>query len=295
MTPLPFRLAHSREDDGNPGPAGLPFPGSGAGARRGPVRTPTCSTTTSAGPLAGPKAETPLPRRRGSGDDLVFTWDSQGGKLYNLRSETDLSAAEPIDWPIFDGNADIEATPPENTLTIPRPADADALLRDRGIRRPAGSRSSPTTSRAVRVTGPPGRTARAGTAWELGAPTSRSRRRQQPGSIASAPISMPTTPSTPTSGCARRAIDLTTAGGATLNFEFRDIEEGFDFGRSRARCRRRLGARRDRRPHRRSRADWEKVASPSPPKPSARSSRSSSASTPMTSRTSPGGTSTTSR
>ncbi|NIP94395.1 MAG: hypothetical protein GWO24_13490, partial [Akkermansiaceae bacterium] len=70
------------------------------------------------GGAAGPRLEVSQ-----VGEDLVFTWESLGGKLYTLRSETDPSAAEPIDWPVYDNNADIEATPPENTLTIPRPGD----------------------------------------------------------------------------------------------------------------------------------------------------------------------------
>ena len=58
-----------------------------------------------------------------AGDDLVLTWESGEGQLFNLRSETDPSASDPIDWPIFDGHADLVATPPENTLTIPRPPE----------------------------------------------------------------------------------------------------------------------------------------------------------------------------
>ncbi|MFP6858027.1 MAG: hypothetical protein VCA73_12180, partial [Roseibacillus sp.] len=58
------------------------------------------------------------------GVDLRFKWESQSGMLYNLRSETDPSNGEPKNWPIFERRGDIEATPPENTLTIPLPADA---------------------------------------------------------------------------------------------------------------------------------------------------------------------------
>jgi hypothetical protein len=58
------------------------------------------------------------------GDDLVISWASRGGMLYNLRSETDPSNGEPKNWPIHDGNMDIAATPDTNTLTIPLPADA---------------------------------------------------------------------------------------------------------------------------------------------------------------------------
>jgi hypothetical protein len=58
------------------------------------------------------------------GDDLVISWASQGGMLYNLRSETDPSNGEPKNWPIHDGKMDIAATPDTNTLTIPLPAEA---------------------------------------------------------------------------------------------------------------------------------------------------------------------------
>ena len=58
-----------------------------------------------------------------SGSDLLLRWDSKAGRLYNLRSETDPSNGEPATWPIFGGHEDMEATPPENTLTIPLPPD----------------------------------------------------------------------------------------------------------------------------------------------------------------------------
>ena len=62
---------------------------------------------------------------------LDFRWDSQAGKLYNLRSVTDPSAPippgteppAPSEWPILGAHTAIAATPPENTLTIPRPVD----------------------------------------------------------------------------------------------------------------------------------------------------------------------------
>ena len=47
------------------------------------------------------KQEGPRLRVDRSGGNLVFTWDSAGGKLYNLRSETDPSVDSPVDWPIF--------------------------------------------------------------------------------------------------------------------------------------------------------------------------------------------------
>jgi hypothetical protein len=59
-----------------------------------------------------------------NGTDLVIDWASQAGKRYNLRSEADPSVAGPVDWPIYDDKMEIMATPPENSLTIPLPADA---------------------------------------------------------------------------------------------------------------------------------------------------------------------------
>ena len=66
-----------------------------------------------------------------NGANLDFKWDSQAGKLYNLRSVTDPSAPippgteppAPSEWPILGAHTAIAATPPENTLTIPRPVD----------------------------------------------------------------------------------------------------------------------------------------------------------------------------
>ena len=64
-------------------------------------------------------------------DTLAFRWDSQAGKLYNLLSVTNPSApippgaepAAPSEWPVFGNHTAIAASPPENILTIPRPAD----------------------------------------------------------------------------------------------------------------------------------------------------------------------------
>ena len=75
------------------------------------------------------KQEGPRLRVDRSGGNLVFTWDSAGGKLYNLRSETDPSVDSPVDWPIFNEHSDIVATPPKNTLTIALPVDSERLDR----------------------------------------------------------------------------------------------------------------------------------------------------------------------
>ena len=56
------------------------------------------------------------------GDNLIFTWESGAGKLYNLLSAVDPST-DPKTWAVWDGNENMAATAPENTLTIPRPAD----------------------------------------------------------------------------------------------------------------------------------------------------------------------------
>lgn len=55
---------------------------------------------------------------------LRLTWDSQPRKLYTVRSVVDLAAGgEPLSWPTFGEHADIPATPPLNSLTIPHPGD----------------------------------------------------------------------------------------------------------------------------------------------------------------------------
>ena len=68
---------------------------------------------------------TSLPQLRvsQSNGNLVIQWDSMAGMVYNLRSETDPSAALPREWPIYDGNENIPATPDLNTLTIPLPPE----------------------------------------------------------------------------------------------------------------------------------------------------------------------------
>lgn len=57
------------------------------------------------------------------GEELVITWQSKAGMSYNVRSGTDL-LGDPATWSIFGDLENIEATPPENTLRIPRPDDA---------------------------------------------------------------------------------------------------------------------------------------------------------------------------
>jgi hypothetical protein len=57
-------------------------------------------------------------------DDLVISWTSTFGKLYNLRSSIDPATdGAPATWQIFGLHQEIEATPDLNTLIIPLPAD----------------------------------------------------------------------------------------------------------------------------------------------------------------------------
>ena len=56
-----------------------------------------------------------------TGDDLVLEWDSKFGKVYDILSNTDLSATPVENWPVLRG--DIPATAPLNTETILRPPD----------------------------------------------------------------------------------------------------------------------------------------------------------------------------
>ena len=56
-----------------------------------------------------------------NGDDLVFEWDSNFGKVYDILSNTDLSSTPVENWPVLRG--DITATAPLNTEIILRPPD----------------------------------------------------------------------------------------------------------------------------------------------------------------------------
>ncbi|MFN0130737.1 MAG: LamG-like jellyroll fold domain-containing protein [Verrucomicrobiales bacterium] len=64
-----------------------------------------------------------ISRDAGAGT-LTISWDSKERRLYNLRSAVDLSSADPADWPIFGGNQNMAATPPQNSVTFPLPADS---------------------------------------------------------------------------------------------------------------------------------------------------------------------------
>gem|GEM_PF-476989 len=56
-----------------------------------------------------------------SGDSLEISWESQPGKLYNVRSSATPGENPAVNWAIFGGNSDIISTPPRNSLVLPRP------------------------------------------------------------------------------------------------------------------------------------------------------------------------------
>ncbi|MDA1006740.1 MAG: hypothetical protein O3A87_09745, partial [Verrucomicrobia bacterium] len=108
-------------------------------------------------------------------DNLVFTWNSQSGMLYDLLSATDLTTAPDTPWAVYDDGVtvttDLEADPSgTNTLTVPRPTadatrffailekDSPPLLSEDFEANDGGFTASKTT----------------GTDWAHGAPTSGS-------------------------------------------------------------------------------------------------------------------------
>jgi len=163
-------------------------------------------------------------------DNLSISWESEAGRLYNLRSESDPSAAQPIDWPIFEGRANIAATPPLNTVTFPLPAEPLRLFVVEDFPAPPVSIFSDDFEggQGLWTTGSTGA---GGTAWELGAPG-------VPGPVAAnSPTNCFGTNLSATYAVDADVwlrsppIDLTAASGATLNyFQSLDIETQFDRG-----------------------------------------------------------------
>lgn len=115
-----------------------------------------------------PDVTTPVLTIDQSGSNLVLAWNSQEGKVYNLRSELGLTTA-PINWPVYGGHQEVVATPPTNTLTIPRPADATRFFVIEEFNPPPAVVFSDDFESGVGnwvVT-----TSNATTNWELGTPT----------------------------------------------------------------------------------------------------------------------------
>ncbi len=170
-----------------------------------------------------------------SGDDqLTFTWNSEAGRVYDLLSDTGLSS-DPADWEVWDGNQNIEATPPENTLVIARPADPRRFFVIEGFPAPPVSVFSDNFESGQgnwTTGGDPG--SDPFTNWEFGSPSLVG-----PASANSGANCFATNLSADYADDAdiwlsSPAIDLAAAGGATLNFShYVDIEEGFDSGQIR--------------------------------------------------------------
>ena len=163
-------------------------------------------------------------------DTLSIAWESQASMLYTLRSETDPSNGEPATWPIFGGHEDMEATPPENTLAIPLPADQKRLFVIEGFNAPPVTVFSDDfeNGQGDWTIGSVGNST---TNWELGSPSVVG-----PSAANSPANCIGTNISADYTGEAdvwlrSPAIDLTQAGGATLSlFQFADMEQGFDEG-----------------------------------------------------------------
>ncbi len=162
-------------------------------------------------------------------DQLDLIWESRDGLTYTVRSETDPSSGLTEDWPIYDGHENLAATPPFNTLTIDRPVDPVRLFAvESGPAPPVVIFGDDFESgQGDWTTGSDGAD---GTAWELGNPTTGP-------TVANSPANCFATNLNDDYGLnadvwlRSPAIDLTTAGAATLWFsEFRDIEAGFDTG-----------------------------------------------------------------
>lgn len=163
---------------------------------------------------------------------LTFTWESAAGKVYNLRSALDPSAADPGEWAIYDGHSDMDATPPTNTLTVPFPADDPAryfVLEE--FNAPPVEIYSEDFENGMGgwTTGSDGA---AGTSWELGTPSGVGPTAANSGDNCFATNLDANYADEADVWLRSPAIDLTTAGGATVNFyQARDIEPQFDAGR----------------------------------------------------------------
>ncbi len=169
----------------------------------------------------------------GSGD-LTMSWDSRSGMLYNLRSATGLATA-PETWPIYGGHHDLEATPPQNTLVFPLPAEAVRffVIEEFPVPPVTVLWEDFETGLGDWTTGQDDLLLE--TAWELGSPSIVGP--VPPGIPLPSPINCIGTNLAADYGTDSRIwlrtaeIDLTSYQSATLRFQhYQDIETGFDFG-----------------------------------------------------------------
>lgn len=161
---------------------------------------------------------------------LSISWESQLGKIYNLRSETDPAASEPASWPIFSGKMDISANPPENTLTIPLPAESDRLFVIEEFDPPPVSIYSEDfeMGQGSWEAGPAGAVR---SFWEFDTPSGVGPSGANSGSNCFGTNIDANYTDNASIWLRSPVIDLTAAAGATLNFfQFTDIEFVFDSG-----------------------------------------------------------------
>jgi hypothetical protein len=165
-----------------------------------------------------------------SGNDLQISWDSQAGKLYNLRSDDDLQP-EPEQWAIHGMNENIEATPPRNTLTIPRSAADELFFVIEEFSKP------PTSVFEDDFEGGQGtwvasvEDANGNTLWELGTPENFGPPAANSGANCFGTNIGAAYAADSIISLVSPVVDLTTATGADLSyFDFRDIELMFDTG-----------------------------------------------------------------
>ncbi|NIP98577.1 MAG: hypothetical protein GWO24_36270 [Akkermansiaceae bacterium] len=172
-----------------------------------------------------------------NGVNLDLEWDSRPGMFYILRTSTDLAADLAV-WESVkvpgsvenDGVFEIATNPFVNMHTIPRPADPVRFYRVQELPLPpvavlSDDFESGPGAWSVGASGAPG------TGWQLGTPTDVGPAESRSGvncfgtnlggnygPDADAWLRSP-------------VIDLSLANEASLRYwEFRDIEEGFDFG-----------------------------------------------------------------
>lgn len=157
------------------------------------------------------------------GNNLVLTWASGAGQLYNVRSEATLNGT-PLDWPIVGGQESLVATPPFNTITIPRPAEAEHFFVIEAF--PAPPDSVFTDDLETGATGwTMGSDGDPGTAWELGTPSNGVFAANSPANCFGANLHA-SYDANANVWLRSPAIDLTGVATATLKYaQFYDIEE----------------------------------------------------------------------
>lgn len=170
-----------------------------------------------------------------AGNTLRFEWESAAGMVYNLRSVMDPASAEPLDWPIFDGHTDIEATPPANSLEIPRPPDDERYFVIEELLAPPTSifLDDFESGQGSWTVGSEGE---AGTEWQFGTPSNPTPDVEGPIGTNSGTNCFGTNldPNYENDGnvwLRSPAIDLASAGAATVDYaQFINIEVAFDYG-----------------------------------------------------------------